>query len=228
MKPIDRRTFLKTVPAVAAVGNVRWQAPASAAPFGQDHPHLDSQTTGQWWVTRASGEPGTEAVGKAAKKVPQIIELNVPRDEIVAFALYAHDGGVLKLTAPLYPLLPDEPVQRGWRFSAMAPGRRSPARRSDIRGGAPTSASNAGMQRRRSRTGCSMRTRRRSTAPSVVMLDNDEVVIANLGCNSSRTKGARPEIVQRLRRQDPDLLFFSGDQTASTSRDAAGTTRITL
>jgi len=101
MKRIDRRTFLKTVPAVAAVGNVRWQAPASAAPFGQDYPHLDSQTTGQWWVIRAPGAPGTEAAAKAATKVPQIIELNVPRDQVLAFALYAHEGGVLKLTAAL-------------------------------------------------------------------------------------------------------------------------------
>src|SRR5688500_15255869 len=127
MKPINRRTFLKTVPAVGAIGSglqkyrswlsaygswrpaygswlpalagsSRRQAPAASAPFGQDYPHLDSQTTGQWWVTRAPGEPGIDAPGKAAKKVPQIIELNVPRDQVVAFALYAHEAGVLKLT----------------------------------------------------------------------------------------------------------------------------------
>ena len=53
-------------------------------------------------------------------------------------------------------------------------------------------------------------------------LDKDEIVVANLGCNSSRTKGARPEIVQRLLRQDPDLLFFSGDQTYHHTEHTAG------
>jgi phosphodiesterase/alkaline phosphatase D-like protein len=43
--------------------------------------------------------------------------------------------------------------------------------------------------------------------------DRDETVVASLGCNSSRTKGPRPEMVQRLLQQNPDLLFFSGDQT---------------
>ena len=40
--------------------------------------------------------------------MPQIIDLNVARDQVVAFALYTHERGVLKLSAQLYPLLPDE------------------------------------------------------------------------------------------------------------------------
>ena len=32
----------------------------------------------------------------------QIIDLNVPRDQVVAFALYTVDGGTLKLTGQLY------------------------------------------------------------------------------------------------------------------------------
>ena len=223
MKPIDRRTFLKTVPAVAAIGNVRWQAPASAAPFGQDYPHLDSQTTGQWWVTRASGEPGTEAAGKAAKKVPQIIELNVPRDHVVAFALYAHDGGVLKLTAQLYPLLPDEPrsarleIQRdgAWKEVASAPV------------GYPGWSAHFRVERWDATKTVPYRVRHgdKATLDGTIRrdpLEKDEIVVANLGCNSSRTKGARPEIVQRLLRQDPDLLFFSGDQTYHHTEHTAG------
>src|SRR5688500_7200857 len=139
MKPIDRRTFLKTVPAFAAVGRGadfaaaplrRGRQAPPATPFGPDHAYLDAQTTGPWWTTSAT-------------KVPQIIDLNVPRDRVVAFALYTHDGhptaqktrgggpgaGMLKLTAQLYPLFPDEPrearleVQRGgaWKEIARAP-----------------------------------------------------------------------------------------------------------
>jgi hypothetical protein len=61
MKPIDRRSFLKTVPAFAAVGGIRLQPQTAAAPFGQDYPYLDTQTTGEWWVT------GPSAKARAAK-----------------------------------------------------------------------------------------------------------------------------------------------------------------
>src|SRR5688500_11809285 len=126
MNPIDRRTFLKTVPAFATLPPSLFelrrtsrrggQPQTAATPFGQDFPQLDAQTTGQWWEAPAS-------------KVPQVIELNVPRDRVVAFALYLHDAGVLKLTAQLYPLFPDEvrearlEVQRdgAWKEIARAP-----------------------------------------------------------------------------------------------------------
>jgi hypothetical protein len=208
---IDRRTFLKSVPAVAAVGKVRAQTTGSAAPFGDDYRQLDSQTTGQWWTS----DP--------ARKTPQIVDLNVTRDRVVAFALYTHDAGVLKLTAQLYPLMPDEPrVARleirgngAWKEIATAPvaypgwsahfrvdrwdGTRTAAYR--VRHGA--AAAFEGTIRRDPR-------------------DKDEIVVANLGCNSSRTPGARPEIVQRLLRHDPDLLFFSGDQTYHHTEHTAG------
>ena len=35
-------------------------------------------------------------------------KLNIERHQVIAFALYTHDAGVLKLTAQLYPLLPEE------------------------------------------------------------------------------------------------------------------------
>jgi 3',5'-cyclic AMP phosphodiesterase CpdA len=244
MKPVNRRTFLKTVPAVAAIGSrlpkyrswqqhrswlpalagrLRSQAAGSAAPFGQDYPQLDSQTTGQWWVTRASEEAGTEAPGKAVKRVPQIIELNVPRDQVVAFALYTHDAGVLKLSAQLYPLHPDEPrearleVQRdgGWKEVAKAPVE-YPGWSAHFRVERWDGARTVPYRVRHGGKATFEGTIRRDP------LDKEEIVVANLGCNSSRTKGARPEIVQRLLRQDPDLLFFSGDQTYHHTEHTAG------
>ena len=43
-------------------------------------------------------------------------------------------------------------------------------------------------------------------------VDKNEIVVANLSCNSSRTTGPRDEIVANLRQLNPDLLFFGGDQ----------------
>ena len=109
MKSIDRRTFLKSVPAVAAVGSIRLQ-PASSTPFGAEYPYLDSQATGQWWLAaRGEAAAPVQGPGTAPKKVPPILDLNVPRNQVVVFALYTHDAGILTLSAQLYPLLPDEP-----------------------------------------------------------------------------------------------------------------------
>jgi hypothetical protein len=221
---IDRRTFLKTVPAVAAAGGVRWQTTTPAAPFGQEYPHLDSQTTGQWWlIGRSAGEPMAGAAGTAANKIPQIIDLNVPRDQVVAFALYTHDAGVLKLTAQLYPLLPDEPrearleVQRDGAWSEVATARvEYPGWSAYFRVERWHGTTTVRYRVRHGRTAAFEGTIRRDP------LDKPEIVVASLGCNSSRTKGPRPEIVQRLLQQDPDLLFFSGDQTYHHTEHTAG------
>ena len=68
-------------------------------PFGAENPRLDSDATGEWW------KPTTVERG-ANKGKPQNARLLVPRNEVVAFALYTHDHGILKLSAQLYPLMP--------------------------------------------------------------------------------------------------------------------------
>jgi len=43
-----------------------------------------------------------------------------------------------------------------------------------------------------------------------------------MSCNSSRTTGGRPDIVEGLVAKDPDLLFFAGDQTYRHTEHTAG------
>ena len=64
-------------------------------PFGEKFPRLEWRASGNWW----EHEP--------TKQRP--LNLNVPRDQVIAFALYTHDHGQLKLSTQLFPLLPDEP-----------------------------------------------------------------------------------------------------------------------
>jgi len=40
-----------------------------------------------------------------------------------------------------------------------------------------------------------------------------EIVVGSLSCNSSRDRGGRENIVRNLKIQNPDLLFFAGDQS---------------
>ena len=66
-------------------------------PFGTEFPNLDSLAVGEWWKKPAPKGPNAPP------------PMNVPRDQVIAFALYTHEAGVLKLTAQLYPLMPGEP-----------------------------------------------------------------------------------------------------------------------
>ena len=82
-----------------AAGKLALSAAAAddaAQPFGADFPQLDSLAVGKWWTRTAKG-----------KNAPP--PMDVPRDEVVAFALYTHENGVLKVTAQLFPLRPGEP-----------------------------------------------------------------------------------------------------------------------
>jgi hypothetical protein len=222
MEPIDRRTFLKAVPAVAVAGTCVPAAAAAQTPFGDAYPHLDSQTTGEWW--RAAAAPDPAAPGAAAgSKAPPILDLHVPRDRVVAFALYTHEAGVLKLSAQLFPLMPDEPrearleVQRGtnWTEVARAPVH-YPGWSAHFRVAAWDAATTVRYRVRHGAQAAFEGTIRRDP------IDKPEIVVASLSCNSSRTKGGRPEIVARLLGHDPDLLFFAGDQTYHHTEHTAG------
>mgnify|MGYP004261884425 CR=1 FL=1 len=58
------------------------EASTEAGPFGRRFSKLDSHAPGEWWKT-------------GRKKGPRLM---VPRDQVLAFALYTHDRGVFKLT----------------------------------------------------------------------------------------------------------------------------------
>ena len=73
-------------------GNPAFRQPPA---FGPKFQNLETMATGQWW--------------KSNRPAQGSMNLNVPRNEVVAFAVYTHDHGILKLTAQLFPLLPDEP-----------------------------------------------------------------------------------------------------------------------
>jgi hypothetical protein len=199
---------------------VRVQAPVSA-PFGEAYAYLDSQTTGEWWVP--DRRPAALPAGKPAKPVPPIVDLDVPRDRVVALALNTHQHGVLKLTAQLLPLRPGEPrharleVHRGgaWKEIATAPVE-YPGWSAHFRVERWDASATVRYRVRHGAGAAFDGTIRRDPA------DKDEIVVANLGCNSSRTKGPRQEIVQRLLRHDPDLLFFGGDQTYHHTEHTAG------
>lgn len=159
---------------------------------------LDTLATNDWWNRGAS----------------DIIDMKVPREEVIAFGIYTVANGQLKLSAQLFPLYPDESrevrlelktgdeweeVQRqsvndlGWsalfRVENWDASRHVPYR---LRHG--EAAIFEGLIRRDP-------------------VDQDVIKLAALSCNSNKDRGGRENYVRNIRAQDPDLLFFAGDQS---------------
>lgn len=185
-------------------------AAESDQPFGPEFPSLDSLAVGDWWNARPRGPSPPPP-------------MDVWREDVVAFALYTHDGSVLKLTAQLYPLRPSDSREarlefrrdRKWVEAARAPVL-YPGWSAHFRV-APWDASKDVSYRVRHGEHASFEGLIRRDPRS-----KNEIVVAVLSCNSSRTTGQRPEIIDRLKRQNPDLLFFAGDQTYRHTEHTAG------
>ncbi|CAN0360136.1 unnamed protein product, partial [Ectocarpus sp. 4 AP-2014] len=168
--------------------------PPVRAPFEK----VDSLCTNDWWNQKPS----------------RIIETRVPRDEVIGFGIYTVANNTLKLSAQLYPLYPGESrevaleVRRGGEWSEV--GRQDvndlgwstcfrvedwdSAKDAEYRLSHAGGATYAGLIRR-DPTG------------------KTELVLAALSCNSSKDRGLREEYVRNINHQDPDLVFFAGDQS---------------
>ncbi|MEW4454115.1 metallophosphoesterase family protein [Bremerella sp. JC817] len=218
---LSRRIWLKLSSAFA------WTGPAALAqaedatattaapidpakPFGDEFKQLDSLAVGNWWEKKPKG-----------KNIPP--SLIVPRNEVVAFVVYTQANGVLKMTAQLFPLKPDEArvarleVQKDGEWTEIAreevlfPGWSAHFRVEDWDG-----TKTVPYRVRHGNDAMFEGTIRRDP------VDKNEIVVANMSCNSSRTTGERHEIVENLLHQDPDLLFFAGDQTYRHTEHTAG------
>ncbi len=212
---ISRRQFAQRVAGAAAVTALAPVVPEllaqPARPFGTAYPNLDSLATGEWW---------TKAPKKAANAPPP---LDVPRDQVVAFALYTVEKGVLKLSAQLFPLKPGE--VREARLEFQRDGKWVEALKAPVE--FPGWSAHFRVENWDASKTVPYRVRHGEKAMFEGSIrrdpiDKDVIVVANMSCNSSRTTGERPEILKNLIAQDPDLLFFAGDQTYRHTEHTAG------
>ncbi|MDP0490110.1 MAG: hypothetical protein Q7Q71_03560 [Verrucomicrobiota bacterium JB023] len=175
-------------------------APPYLAPFEKGE---DSLCVNDWW---------NQPTPKNPKNL--IIDLKVPRDQTVAFGIYTTHRGILKLTAQLYPLYPDETrevrleikednqwreVARqevhelGWSTTFRIPDW-DDSRDTEYRLLHGEKASFKGLVRRDPK-------------------DKKVITLAALSCNSNQDRGLRPEYTRNINHQNPDLIFFAGDQS---------------
>ena len=154
---------------------------------------------------------------------------DAPVEQCVAFALYTVHDGTLKLTAQLYPLA--DGVDRTAVLMVRARGDASTAWREVARVrvdetpyGHPAPDTKRwlacfrvpGWDATRDHDYRVLAAAGRARFDGVVRRDpveRDVIVVASLSCNGNWDRGPRDDIVQNLRHQDPDLVFFAGDQS---------------
>ena len=183
----------------------RTEAPAVEAervPEGWAKHELDVAATGRWWERTF----GPEDAWRDFR--------DIPRDEVAAFALYTHHRGVLKLSAQFYPLYPDE--DRTARLEVRRDGRWIEIGRAQIE--YPGWSAHFRIYPWDGSESVPYRIRHGANAVFAGLVredpvDKDTIVVGSLSCNSNHDRGGREEMVRNLLAQDPDLLFFSGDQS---------------
>ena len=209
--------FLAIAPAAAQL------MPTSAKVFGDKFPNLDNRATADWWKRNPTPDAPQEDAKPKNRRPKRMINLNVPREDVIGFAVYTLANDTLKLTAQLYPLKPEETqvvrleVKDGdsWKEIAQEkihyPGWSAHFRIKDW-----DSTKNIPYR---------LRHAEKATFEGLIRKDpkdKDSIVVANLSCNSSRTTGPRPIILKNLLHHDPDVLFFAGDQTYHHTQHTSG------
>ncbi len=186
--------------------------PRPDAPFGPRRPNLDNFATGAWWERAYNNEQNA-----------WLHELqSLPREEAMAFALYTHQNGTLKLTAQCLPLMPDEPQKvtlefernEEWIVAAVEPIV-YPGWSAHFRVENWDDTQTVKYRVRLGELSSFEGTIRRNP------IDRDEIVVGSLSCNSRFDRGGRDRIVAALLQADPDLLFFAGDQSYDHAQHTA-------
>jgi len=149
--------------------------------------------------------------------------VRVPRDEVVGFALYTHDNGVLKLSAHLYPLMPDE--EREVRLELKQEGAWVEVAKAEVI--YPGWSANFRITPWDNTKSVPYRVRHGKDAVFEGLIrkdpiDKDVITVASLSCDSNSDRGDRDRIVKNIKKHDPDLLFFAGDQSYDHKAHTAG------
>jgi len=160
--------------------------------------NLDTIATNDWWN----------------RAINPIIDVHVPREDVIAFGIYTVSGKTLKLSAQLFPLYPDE--SRDIHLDVFKDGEWKKIQSqiiNDIGWSALFRVNNWDNS-----TDIKYRLRQGNEASFEGLIrkdpsDKNEIRLAALSCNSNKDRGNRDHYVRNINTQDPDLVFFAGDQS---------------
>ena len=160
--------------------------------------NLDTLCTNDWW------NRGTNP----------IIDLKVDRKDVIAFGIYTVSDKILKLSAQLYPLYPNESrmvsleVERGGKWVRIQD--------QPINEIGWSTTFKVDDWNDEQDIKYRLRHGKEASFEGVIRknpVDKDEIVLAAFSCNSNKDRGDREHYIRNVNHHDPDLLFFAGDQS---------------
>lgn len=168
--------------------------PPVMAPFTD----LDTLATNDWWNRGPN----------------PIVDLQVPRDSVIAFGIYTLSQGVLKLSAQLFPLYPQE--SREVRLEVQKGGKWEEIQSQEVQDLGWVATFRIEGWDDTQDTPYRLRHGKRATYEGLIRknpADKPIITLAAFSCNSNKDRGMRENYVRNVRHHDPDLLFFAGDQS---------------
>ncbi|MCA9231208.1 MAG: hypothetical protein KDA57_11180 [Planctomycetales bacterium] len=139
---------------------------------------------------------------------------DVPRDQIICFALYTVQHNILKLSAQFYPLLDSE--ERNAVLEIKQDNQWQTVARSEIDSAGWLATFRVENWDHSQDTPYRVTHSGGASYEGLIRkdpIDKHEIVVAAFTGNSNSDRGPRADIIANIRAQDPDLLFFSGDQS---------------
>ncbi|MEO9891581.1 metallophosphoesterase family protein [Aurantibacter sp.] len=170
------------------------ETPPVIAPFT----NVDTLAINDWW-NRADNP---------------IIDLKVHRDSVVAFGIYTVSKNILKLSAQLFPLYPDE--TREVRLELQKDGKWEEIQKQTINDLGWSALFRIESWDDTKDTKYRIKHGNNSFYEGLIRKnpkDNEQISLAALSCNSNKDRGMRENYVRNINHQDPDLIFFAGDQS---------------
>jgi len=183
------------IPLLVFAEKASFDEPPVRAPFQKGE---DSLCVNDWW--NRTDNP--------------IIDLKVPRDEVVCFGIYTVHNNILKLSAQLFPLYPDETrtvrleIRKWYGWKEIA--------RQNVNDIGWSTTFRIEDWNSRKDTRYRLLHGLEASFEGTIRKDpgdQDVITVASLNCNSKRDRGLRREYTRNINHQDPDLVFFAGDQS---------------
>lgn len=159
---------------------------------------IDTIATNDWWNRQPN----------------PIIDVKVPREEVIAFGIYTLSEDVLKLSAQFFPLYPNESRTVRLEIKKAEDWEEIQSQEvNDLGWSAAFRVSNWDSSQ-----DIPYRLRHGESAVFEGLIRKDpkgqnKITIAALSCNSNKDRGDRENYVRNINYQNPDLIFFAGDQS---------------
>lgn len=186
--------LLVTLLIISCAEKTKERVPLVIAPFD----NVDTLAINDWW--NRGDNP--------------IINLKIGRDSVVAFGIYTVSNKTLKLSAQLYPLYPEE--TREVRLEIEENGSWTEIQKQKINDLGWSALFRVDDWDDSKDVKYRILHGEKASFEGLIRKDpkdKDQISLAALSCNSNKDRGMRENYVRNINHQDPDLIFFAGDQS---------------